>query len=475
MTTSQFPIAAPVPPPNALDKTPGANPMAPESASAAIPAPKKQSLVKMQNPSGGIGDVPEERVSAATEAGYQPVVQMTNPAGNAGYVPTHKAGDALKAGYKYGAPIKDNSTIQAAPSTTQRIGRAISDVVTGLGNPLSVPATIARGGQDPLTAAKEVVNAPTESIESMTQQGKAQHPLLAKLAEVSRGIKDLTEGEQSGRSGKSLGTSSGPLEAAAMLAPVGEMAESGAAAEEAVTGLLERRAAAKAAAEAAESTPTVAEVTPEHFTYREPTPAPQHGEPFKTPAPLDNPTIVKSLGGKDLSPEAINTLKQHVGGTPGAEIEVGSTPKNTVMKAVEPMQKTLAETGIKMNKVIQNAPAFKSSVLADTNSTLLQDIADLRDNLPLKADDPLNKVFDKQVEAAYDVLNSTDPKEVLAYRRKLGSQIDWSDIRQSPETTKDAKDLVQAKIYRALGEKLHTEIPETAQLDKVFQPNLELQ
>jgi heterodisulfide reductase subunit C len=426
-----------------------------------IPPAPKPSTVKMQNPTGEIGDVPEEKVSAATASGYVPVVQMTNPSGLAGYVPTHKSGDALKAGYKFGAPIKDASTIgPAAPSKVVSFNPAdlIASPEGGIGgSPIGNPFHV-----------------DTRSLENMTQVEKAEHPILAKVGDLTAGIKELLYGGK--EAGKPMGTSSGvlnnPVSQAITLAP--GIAEAGAAAENLAGEALARRAATKAA-QVPVSAPTVQPIKAENFVYKENPPAPQHGEPFKSPAPLDNPTIVKSLGGKDLSPEAVNTLKKHVGGTPGAEIEVGSTPKNTVIKAVEPMQKTLTETGIKMNQAIQNAPAFKSSVLADGNSTLLKDIEDLRDNLPLKSEDPLNKVFDKQVEAAYDVLNSTDPKEVLAYRRKLGSQIDWSDIRQSPETTKDAKDLVQAKIYRALGTKLHTEIPETAELDKIFQPNLELQ
>ena len=97
-------------------------------------------------------------------------------------------------------------------------------------------------------------------------------------------------------------------------------------------------------------------------------------------------------------------------------------------------------------------------------------------NLPLKLDDPMNKVVDTQLQAAYPVLESTDPSEVLAYRRKIGGQIDWSNLTNSPETSGEAKNLTQSrKIYNALGNKLHAEIPETAALDKVFQPNLELQ
>ena len=455
MTTSQFPITAPAPPPNALDKTPGANPMAPESASAAVPPPPKESTVKMQNPTGGIGDVPEERVSAATAAGYQPVVQMTNPGGNAGYVPTHKAGDALKAGYKYGAPISDNSTIgpSTAPSIAQRAKSALLD-------PFKTGA---------------LVDAVTEPNETLTQEGRGQHPIRAAIGDVTRGVKDLLTGEQGGAAGKSEGTSSGlvnnPISQAMMIAP--DSAAVGGLGEEYVAGKLAARTAAEAtrAAEAAK----IAELTPEHFTYREPTATPQHGTPVKAAQPLDNATIDRMPGGKDLSPEAKDLVRQHVGGEAGQEIQVGSSPKNTLVKAVAPMHKAITETGLAMNDVISKAAPFKSSTISDPSSSFLQDITDLRDNLPLKADDPLNKVIDTQVQAAYPALESTDPAEVLAARRKLGTQIDWNNIVHSPETAGEAKNLAQSKIYNALGNKIHAEIPQTAELDKVFQPNLELQ
>lgn len=219
----------------------------------------------------------------------------------------------------------------------------------------------------------------------------------------------------------------------------------------------------------------VGEVSEGHFTKAKPGPIPQHGMPVETAQPLDRATVDKLAGGKNLSTDAFNTLRKHVGGPAGEEIQVGSNPKNLLHSVSEPVQKTLTNTGLKINKAIQDAPAFKTNTLADTSSTLLKDIDDVRDNLPLKLDDPLNRVIDTQVQAAYPVLEATNPSEVLAYRRKIGSQIDWGNITNSPETAGEAKNLIQAKIYTALGNKLHVEIPETAALDKVFQPNLELQ
>ena len=240
-----------------------------------------------------------------------------------------------------------------------------------------------------------------------------------------------------------------------------------------ISDALENSRAAKVAAKTAEADKAAeaGEVTEGHFKKAAEPPQPQHGKPVEVASPLDRATINNMPGGKDLSPEAVDTLHQHVGDT----IPVGSTAKNTVMRAVEPVQKALTDTGIKMNKVIANAPEFSTSTLGDTESTLLKDVADIRENLPTKEDDPLNKVVDKQVEAAYPALNSTNPAEVLAYRRKLGTQIDWNNIVRNPETSGEAANLTKVKIYNSLGNKIHTEIPETVELDKIFQPNLELQ
>ena len=221
--------------------------------------------------------------------------------------------------------------------------------------------------------------------------------------------------------------------------------------------------------------PEIGDVTEGHFTKAEPGAIPQHGTPVETPQPLDRATVDKLPGGKNLSTEAFDALKEDIGGTEGQEIEAGSSAKNAMHKASAPVQKTLTDTGLEMNKVIQSAPAFKTSTIADPNSTLLSDIDSVRDNLPLKLDDPANKAVDVQMQAAYPALESTNPAEVLAYRRKLGNQIDWSNITNSPETPGEAKNLAQVKIYSALGNKIHAEIPKTAELDKVFQPNLELQ
>jgi hypothetical protein len=322
---------------------------------------------------------------------------------------------------------------------------------------------------NPIAEISNDLNALTNKLSQYTQTGQAEHPFLSAIGDKLNAARELLAGGQA--AGKPLGTSSGvltsPVTTALSLAPAGP--EVAGAAEARIGEALAARRAEKAAEAAKTAATEIPEIKGEWFTKLE-APQPQHGTPVSVESPFDRATINNLPGGKDLSEEAVNTLKGYTGDT----IPVGSTAKNTLMRAVTPVQRTLEETGLKMNQVIAEAEPFKSSVLTDPTSTLIQDLAKMRENLPLREEDPLNKVVDKQLEAAYPALESTEPSEVLALRRKLGTQIDWNNITRNPETAGEAKNLTQVKIYNALGEKLHTEIPETVELDKIFQPNLEL-
>jgi len=339
--------------------------------------------------------------------------------------------------------------------------------------------TAAQAVIDPIGSVSKALDHVTSSIENYTQQGRAEHPILSRIGDATREAKELLTGGQS--AGKPLGTSSGvtnnPVTIAMSTAP--GAAELGAEAEQRLTQGLEAIKSARvartatAAQEAAAKVATVKPVDPAQFVYREPSPVPQHGAPVQVDSPLDNATINKLPGGKDLSANAIETLKQHVGGTPGAEIEAGSSPKNTLMKAVEPVQQTIKDTGIKMNDLIQNSPPFRSTVKDD--GTLVDVMDELKNNIPASDRAKLSLDVDDELKNANDAMISFDPNEVLAYRRKLGSQIDWNDIPRNPQTPGEVQNVAKVKIYKALGDKIHTEVPGAAELDKVFQPNLELQ
>jgi hypothetical protein len=218
---------------------------------------------------------------------------------------------------------------------------------------------------------------------------------------------------------------------------------------------------------------TTADIKPEWLTKRPDTPAPQHGAPVTVESPLDGPTVGKQLGGKDLSQEALDALQQHV----GDKIPVGSTAKNRLTAAVEPVTKAISDTASKMNSIVSDAHSFTTSVAQDSvfgEGTLNSTMDGIKKNLPPSVRESLSGDIDAVLQDTDKALNSTDPTEVLEARRKLGNSIDWDKIEKNPTTPAEVQNLAKAKVYRALGDKIHSEIPETVELDKVLQPNLEL-
>jgi hypothetical protein len=218
---------------------------------------------------------------------------------------------------------------------------------------------------------------------------------------------------------------------------------------------------------------TAQDIKPEWLTKRAETPSPQHGAPVKVESPLDGPTVGKQLGGKDLSQEALDALQDHV----GDKIPVGSTAKNRLTAAVEPVTKAISDTASKMNNLVRDAHSFTTSVAQDNvfgEGTLNTAIDQIKNNLPPSVRENLSGDIDAVIQDADKALNSTSPAEVLEARRKLGNSIDWDRIERNPSTPAEAQNVAKAKVYRALGDKIHAEIPETSELDKVMQPNLEL-
>jgi len=174
-----------------------------------------------------------------------------------------------------------------------------------------------------------------------------------------------------------------------------------------------------------------------------------------------------------LSTGALNTLQGHVGDT----IPVGSTAKNMLTKAVEPVTKTITDTVSKMNDVVQKAPKFTTSVMQDNvfgEGSLTDTIDKMKQNVPPSVREALGKDIDAVMQDADKALNSQDPTQVLEYRRQLGKQIDWDQIEKNPSTPKEVQNAARAKVYRAIGDKVHSDIPDTVALDKILQPNLEL-
>jgi hypothetical protein len=147
------------------------------------------------------------------------------------------------------------------------------------------------------------------------------------------------------------------------------------------------------------------------------------------------------------------------------------------MAAVEPVQRTISETASKMNQAVQDAKPFTTSVNQDAvfgEGRLIQQMEDLKRNLPASDRVKLSADVDSVMDDADDALNTNEPSQLLEYRRRLGNQIDWDAIEKNPSTPQETANAARAKIYRALTDKIHAEIPETVELDKTLQPSIEL-
>jgi hypothetical protein len=215
------------------------------------------------------------------------------------------------------------------------------------------------------------------------------------------------------------------------------------------------------------------QLRPEQLTKRPETPAAQHGTPVTVESPLDGPTVGRQLGGKDLSQEALNTLQQHIGDT----IPVGGSARNSLFSAVEPVSKAISDGVSKMNAAVKDAPAFTTSIAQDNGlgeGTLNSDLEAMKKRLPASDRFKLSADVDDVLTDADKALNSNDPIEILEHRRQLGRQIDWDKIEKNPSTPQEVQNAARARVYRALGEKIHDEIPATVEIDKGLQPNLEL-
>jgi hypothetical protein len=358
-----------------------------------------------------------------------------------------------------GTPITDNSTISAAPKTT---------AASVLHNVSQIPV-------DPVGSVAHALDSVTSEIENYTQQGREEHPILSRIGDVTRHAKEMLTGGQS--AGESMGTSSGVLNnpvttaisAAPGVAEVGALAQSKLA--DAVEGVKAARAA-KAATEASKVLET-GEVSAGHLTKApEPElpnlPKPNHGSPLTIDSPLDSGAF-KGAGAKDLSPEALNEIQSRQ----GAVIPKGSTLKNILMKDVEPNSRLISDKVAEMNKLVQDAPATKTTVAED--NTLQPEIDALKTKrIPKSEREKLGENVDEEIKNASDALNSNKVDEILAYRRQLGNEIDWDKTAKNPETAGEVQNEARKTIYRALGNKVHTEVPATVPIDKTLQPNLEL-
>ncbi len=225
------------------------------------------------------------------------------------------------------------------------------------------------------------------------------------------------------------------------------------------------RATGKAAGRIAEGTKNI--LSPEEINPSElkepPRPVSAH---TKVELPLDDATIRKSFN-KDLSQEARDTLREKV----GDKIPAGSSVENTLMKAVAPINKTIEEQGLALNKTLQTAGEMETNSATEVATALEK----LKKPFDLEAEKPIREAIDSELAKAREAMLSKNPVEVNDYIRELDKGIrDYRAPEGRIETTGDARDAAKVTIRRALRDKLSSEIPATKPINDVLARNLEL-
>lgn len=189
--------------------------------------------------------------------------------------------------------------------------------------------------------------------------------------------------------------------------------------------------------------------------------------------PLDDATIRKAMGGKDLSQEARDTLRDHVGDI----IPRGSSPEVQLLKAVKPVNDAIVENGTALNDVLDGASDLDTNSFDPRSDNNIPDaISDLKENLPGSMEETLSKAIDKEVSRAEKAIGTTtDPTAINNYIRDLDNRISSYSAPEEPiDTAANAADATRVTIRRILRDKLNTDIPATQPLNDVLGKNIEL-
>lgn len=192
-----------------------------------------------------------------------------------------------------------------------------------------------------------------------------------------------------------------------------------------------------------------------------------------TETPFDDATLRKISGGKNLSQEARETLKEHIGET----IPKGSSAEVQLLKAVKPTNDAISANGGALNDILENAPNFSSSVFDPRSDVNIPEaITGLKENLPGGVEENLSKAIDKEVSRAEKAIGtSTNPLEINDYIRDLDKRISSYTAPEDPlDTPANAADATRVLLRRTLRDKLNSEIPETEPINDVLSKNIEL-
>jgi hypothetical protein len=205
-------------------------------------------------------------------------------------------------------------------------------------------------------------------------------------------------------------------------------------------------------------------ITPEPPIPTPPTPKPVAAH-VEVDTPFDN-AVIRKLGGGELKPEAADVIRQHAGDT----IPAGSSPQNHLMKTVAPINKTISDQGLALNKVLEDAGNLSISPKANVDAALNE----FRKNLPGGTEEQFGKAIDKERARIDAALDSTDPLEVNSVKRDLDKRIkDYTKPEKPMNNPSDAAEAARVIMRRSLSDTLSQEIPATKPINQELAKNLE--
>jgi hypothetical protein len=200
------------------------------------------------------------------------------------------------------------------------------------------------------------------------------------------------------------------------------------------------------------------------------TPLPELEKPVATPVQVDSSfddAVIRKTSGKDLSPDARETLRNAA----GPVIPAGSSPELHLLKAVPEVNATIATEGTKLAKILADNGPLSTTPAASVTSAL----DNLRDSLPGGTEESFGKAIDKEATKAKDVLSSTDPVAINDYIRQLDKSISsYTAPEDGIDTASNAADAARVTIRRALRDTINSEIPATKPINTVLGNNIEV-
>jgi hypothetical protein len=369
--------------------------------------------------------------------------------------------------------------------------------VTPIGSTPAQPSYFERLAQSfglPSSHAQAEAQAPSSIADVLRQAASASTGFLPAILDYGktalRGAanagKEVNEATQNVLEGGPVGANtgkaaSGVLNAALQAVPVvgphiqtaGEDVSQGnlAGAAGGLTGVIGQIAAPKILEGASDLAGKTVDAAKEAFVEPKATPPlPELPTPVSGPVGVDSPfddATIRKTSGKDLSPDARETLRNAA----GPVIPAGSSPELHLLKAVPEINSTITMQSNALAKILSDHGPLSTTPEATVTTAL----DNLRDSLPGGTEDSFGKAIDKEATKAKDVLNSTDPVAINDYIRTLDKSIgSYTAPEDGIDTASNAADAARVTIRRALRDTINSEIPETKPINTVLGNNIEV-